>query len=241
MVENLVAIELAYVNTRHPDFEEARLIYRGLTDDGIEDLRRVSAHNAMVSSSGTHKQKTSPASIADSVASDMNSWWPKPGKGDGDAASSHLQPQHGNPTSQALSVAGSQPGSAPPSLPQSPSSRRGVNLLDEVPSIPSSRKLTSQEQRDCNVIERLIRSYFLIVRKNIQDSVPKAIMHFLVNYVKDNLQSELVSHLYKQEEIEKLLEESEHIAARRREASEMLKALQRASHIISEIRETHLW
>ena len=48
-------------------------------------------------------------------------------------------------------------------------------------------------------------------------------MHFLVNYVKDNMQSELVSHLYKQEEIAKLLEESEHIAARRREASEMLK------------------
>ena len=48
-------------------------------------------------------------------------------------------------------------------------------------------------------------------------------MHFLVNYVKDNLQSELVSHLYKQEEIEKLLEESDHIAARRKEASEMLK------------------
>jgi len=71
--------------------------------------------------------------------------------------------------------------------------------------------------------ERLIKSYFLIVRKNIQDSVPKAIMHFLVNYVKDNLQSELVSHLYKQEEIDKLLEESDHIAARRKEASEMLK------------------
>jgi dynamin 1-like protein len=63
------------------------------------------------------------------------------------------------------------------------------------------------------------------VRKNIQDSVPKAIMHFLVNYVKDNLQSELVSHLYKQEEIDKLLSESEHIAARRREASEMLKVV----------------
>ena len=48
-------------------------------------------------------------------------------------------------------------------------------------------------------------------------------MHFLVNHVKDNLQSELVSHLYKQEEICRLLEESEHIAARRKEASEMLK------------------
>ena len=48
-------------------------------------------------------------------------------------------------------------------------------------------------------------------------------MHFLVNYVKDNLQSELVSQLYKQEEISKLLAESETIATRRREAAEMLK------------------
>ena len=48
-VENLVAIELAYVNTRHPDFDEARLIYRGLVDDGVDssDLRKASAHNAM--------------------------------------------------------------------------------------------------------------------------------------------------------------------------------------------------
>ena len=47
-------------------------------------------------------------------------------------------------------------------------------------------------------------------------------MHFLVNYVKDNLQSELVSKLYKKEEIDVLLDESEHIAARRKEAQEML-------------------
>jgi len=73
------------------------------------------------------------------------------------------------------------------------------------------------------VSERLIRSYFLIIQKNIQDSVPKAIMHFLVNYVKDNLQSELVSCLYKTDGIDKMLEESEHISTRRREASEMLQ------------------
>ena len=51
----------------------------------------------------------------------------------------------------------------------------------------------------------------------------KAIMHFLVNFVKNNLQSELVSSLYKQEEISSLLSESEHIGQRRTEAAEMLK------------------
>jgi len=57
-VENLVAIELAYVNTRHPDFDEARLIYRGLTDDGVDssDLRKVSAHNAMTHGGTSSKQ-----------------------------------------------------------------------------------------------------------------------------------------------------------------------------------------
>ena len=75
----------------------------------------------------------------------------------------------------------------------------------------------------CLLAEKLIRLYFNIVRKNIQDSVPKAIMHFLVNYTKDTLQSELVSHLYKAEAISKLLDESAQVAARRKEAQEMLK------------------
>lgn len=48
-------------------------------------------------------------------------------------------------------------------------------------------------------------------------------MHFLVNYVKDNLQSELVTHLYKSDHAETLLNESEHIAQRRKEAADMLK------------------
>jgi len=103
------------------------------------------------------------------------------------------------------------------------------------------------------------------VRKSIQDSVPKAIMHFLVNFVKNYLQSELVTHLYKSDQVEELLNESEHISNRRKEAIDMLKvlyiiclpsllhvkigcehfffqqALQNANNIISEIREVHVW
>jgi hypothetical protein len=31
MVENLVGIELAYINTKHPDFHEAGVIHKALT------------------------------------------------------------------------------------------------------------------------------------------------------------------------------------------------------------------
>ncbi|KAI3366436.1 hypothetical protein L3Q82_000577 [Scortum barcoo] len=127
---------------------------------------------------------------------------------------------------------------APGSGPGSPL-KGAVNLLD-VP-VPVARKLSSREQRDCEVIERLIKSYFLIVRKNIQDSVPKAVMHFLVNHVKDSLQSELVGQLYKSGLLNDLLTESEDMAQRRKEAADMLQALQKASQVIAEIRETHLW
>ncbi|XP_012292600.1 dynamin-1-like protein isoform X6 [Aotus nancymaae] len=126
-----------------------------------------------------------------------------------------------------------------PIMPASPQKGHAVNLLD-VP-VPVARKLSAREQRDCEVIERLIKSYFLIVRKNIQDSVPKAVMHFLVNHVKDTLQSELVGQLYKSSLLDDLLTESEDMAQRRKEAADMLKALQGASQIIAEIRETHLW
>ncbi|XP_071512237.1 dynamin-1-like protein [Panulirus ornatus] len=120
------------------------------------------------------------------------------------------------------------------------SPQKPVNLLPEVP-IQQTRKLTERETKDCEVIERLIKTYFYIVRKSIQDKVPKAVMHFLVNHVKDNLQSELVKHLYRTDEIDNFLSESPEIAQRRKEAAEMLKALQNANVIIGEIRETHMW
>uniref|UniRef100_A0A8D3DD26 Dynamin-1-like protein n=1 Tax=Scophthalmus maximus TaxID=52904 RepID=A0A8D3DD26_SCOMX len=182
MVHNLVAIELAYINTKHPDFADAC----GVMNNNIE----VSGPQGEQDSTGN--------------------WRGMLKKGE----------------------------DAPGSGPGSPL-RGVVNLLD-VP-VPVARKLSSREQRDCEVIERLIKSYFLIVRKNIQDSVPKAVMHFLVNHVKDSLQSELVGQLYKSGLLNDLLTESEDMAQRRKEAADMLQALQKASQVIAEIRETHLW
>nr|XP_056703731.1 dynamin-1-like protein isoform X4 [Euleptes europaea] len=215
MVHNLVAIELAYINTKHPDFADAC----GLINNNIEEQRR----NRLA-------REVPSAASRDKMASAVGDGNPESGTGNwrGMLKTSRAEEILAEEKSKPLTV-----------LPASPIRGHAVNLLD-VP-VPVSRKLSAREQRDCEVIERLIKSYFLIVRKNIQDSVPKAVMHFLVNHVKDTLQSELVGQLYKALLLDDLLTESEDMAQRRKEAADMLQALQRASQIIAEIRETHLW
>ncbi|XP_074682358.1 dynamin-1-like protein isoform X3 [Strix aluco] len=215
MVHNLVAIELAYINTKHPDFADAC----GLMNNNIEEQRR------------NRLARELPSSVPrDKAAPGVGDTSQEPGTGNWRGM---LKP------SKSEEVSAEEKSKPAAALPASPQKGHAVNLLD-VP-VPVARKLSAREQRDCEVIERLIKSYFLIVRKNIQDSVPKAVMHFLVNHVKDTLQSELVGQLYKSLLLDDLLTESEDMAQRRKEAADMLKALQRASQIIAEIRETHLW
>ncbi|KAM4671250.1 dynamin-1-like protein isoform 2-T2 [Amazona ochrocephala] len=214
MVHNLVAIELAYINTKHPDFADAC----GLMNNNIEEQRR------------NRLARELPSAVPrDKAASGVGDTSQEPGTGN----------WRGMLKSKAEEAPAEEKSKPTAALPASPQKGHAVNLLD-VP-VPVARKLSAREQRDCEVIERLIKSYFLIVRKNIQDSVPKAVMHFLVNHVKDTLQSELVGQLYKSLLLDDLLTESEDMAQRRKEAADMLKALQRASQIIAEIRETHLW
>ncbi|XP_029698053.1 dynamin-1-like protein isoform X2 [Takifugu rubripes] len=230
MVHNLVAIELAYINTKHPDFADAC----GLMNNNIEEQRRnrmrdlpaaVPRDKFLKGPGGPpHTDPSAPSSEVTKAAA-------------GGPASE--QTEGGTGTWRGMLKKGDESAAMQPPFPSSPLKGQAVNLLD-VP-VPVSRKLTAREQRDCEVIERLIKSYFLIVRKNIQDSVPKAVMHFLVNHVKDCLQSELVGQLYKSALLNDLLTESEDMAQRRNEAADMLKALQKASQVIAEIRETHMW
>ncbi|XP_077450440.1 dynamin-1-like protein [Stigmatopora argus] len=226
MVHNLVAIELAYINTKHPDFADAC----GVMNNNIEEQRRNRMRELPTSVSRDKLFGQGPAAISGEPTI--------PGT-DAIIAKALVAGPQGEPDGAGtwrgmLNKGEGGPGSGPGSP-----LKGVVNLLD-VP-VPVARKLSSREQRDCEVIERLIKSYFLIVRKNIQDSVPKAVMHFLVNHVKDSLQSELVGQLYKSGLLNDLLTESEDMAQRRKEAADMLQALQKASQVIAEIRETHMW
>ncbi|XP_043588301.1 dynamin-1-like protein isoform X1 [Bombus pyrosoma] len=259
MVENLVAIELAYINTKHPDFhKDAALVSSLLKNSNVDHVK----HNRKVSSTTSTTTNTQVVVSNETNVKSINNQdevasFPEQSKDQqghqmvlSNWLLNNLMPQ--GRTDSTSSIDGSpvrnRENSTSPhqnsnlviEMQKASPQQKPVNLLPEVP-VQTSRKLSEREQRDCDVIERLIKSYFYIVRKSIQDSVPKAVMHFLVNYVKDNLQSELVTHLYKSDHADVLLNESEHVAVRRKEAADMLKALTQAGHIISEIRETHMW
>uniref|UniRef100_A0A7N6B8C1 Dynamin-1-like protein n=1 Tax=Anabas testudineus TaxID=64144 RepID=A0A7N6B8C1_ANATE len=173
MVHNLVAIELAYINTKHPDFTDA-----------------FAPHNRSSYSSFIFDLSCLPADVAEAL--DGGKRWKN------EKVAEEKAPAAGF---------------------GSPSKGQAINLLDT--ALPVSRKLSAREQRDCEVIQRLIKCYFLIVRKSIQDSVPKTVMHFLVNFVKEHLQSELVGQLYKQPLLQELLIESQDTAQQRTEVAQI--------------------
>ncbi|XP_050088671.1 dynamin-1-like protein [Anopheles aquasalis] len=259
MVENLVQIELAYINTKHPDFHKDAALVPSLIKTDSQDPWATTQHQSGNPPSRRQRQIT----LTDKLGL-VNTAANHVGEQLSLQSNQQQQQQQQNhvteptgwlgsilpPNTEAMIGGGAANGVGPESVTSTASNTpthgvlsptKPVNLLPDVPINHSSRKLTDKEQKDCDVIERLIKSYFYIVRKSIQDSVPKAVMHFLVNFVKDNLQSELVTHLYKSDSANELLNESDHISIRRKEASDMLKALTRANHIISEIRETHMW
>lgn len=210
MVENLVHIELSYINTNHPDFSDGASVVSAMLAANDMRRRKEKAALAQLQKEDGASSRSPPVEPSEPVVESsyqnrsMMSWMLRTNRSDA-------------PVMEAT---------------------HELKLVDL--NQPRNRELTDREQLDSELIQRLIRSYFNIIRKNIQDSVPKAVMCFLVNYVKTKIQSDLVEQLYKNELLNNLLSESEQVHLRRKEASEMLQALQRAAHIIAEIRDSHV-
>ncbi|KAI5953147.1 DNM1 [Candida jiufengensis] len=96
-------------------------------------------------------------------------------------------------------------------------------------------ELSEREQMECELIRRLIISYFSIVREMIQDQVPKSIMCLLVNHIKQQIQNRLVVKLYNDNLFDDLLQEDENIQAEREKCLEILKTYKEASKVISDV------
>ena len=176
MVSNLIQLELSHINTNHPDFvggsRAVANIMERINKENEDEQRRVKEDamrraTAAPNTAGSRAapQSLPPVPVQSATAGDDSSGFMSFvfGKGGKKNTDSVTAPTGGTST-----------------------------LLPRVPEqVRSTPQPTEREVIEVSIIKSLISSYFSIVRKNFMDLVPKAIMYFLVNYVKRELQSEL--------------------------------------------------
>ena len=208
MISNLIKIELAHINTSHPDFIGGSRAVAQLMDRVPDDTRP-----PMVS-------ETVPVAAVSEPPSGPPGRRPSGAAGRDTASTNPFAGFFGGGKKKD----GAQ-GDEVVTLPQVPETMRRVGAS------PSER-----ERIETEIIKSLISSYFDIVRKNWMDLVPKACMHFMVKHAKENMQNELVSKLYKEDLLSEVMRETPEVAQRRQEIQEMRTLLHRALEIVNEVR-----
>lgn len=103
------------------------------------------------------------------------------------------------------------------------------------PTLKASGTLSERESIEVEVIKLLIASYYNIVKRTMIDMVPKAVMLNLVQFTKDEMQKELLENMYRTDQLDDLLKESDFTTRRRKECQQMVESLGKASEIVSQV------
>jgi len=247
MVSNLVKIELSYINTSHPDFIGGSRAVAQLMMKVAKEKNKPVMNNQKVS-----------ADMDDSGATPLSSSSLSHYMGNDDEDKLHTP----IPTRNGLNGNSGQinenrgimnfifGGVKPPIKSAGPirpprQSNIGPPSIVQLPQIPDTMRQTDvpptdREKTEMEIIKSLIESYFAIVRKNFIDLVPKTIMYFLVNHVRDAMQNELVAELYRDTEIQGLMKEADDVAQRRKTCVEMKELLGQTMEIVNEVRDFKL-
>lgn len=102
-------------------------------------------------------------------------------------------------------------------------------------TLKASGTLNEREGMEVEVTKLLITSYYNIVRRTMIDMVPKAVMLNLVQFTKDEMQKELLENLYRSEQLDDLLRESDYTVRRRKECIQMVDTLTKAQEIVNNV------
>ena len=261
MVNNLLEIELAYLNTSHPDFvgggTAMRLVAQQL--HAAADEQQYRAEQAAPAPAPA--PAPSPPALQGRSYEQAEASRQQQDQGD------PLGATNGNDTflnqffgtgsaSTANPFASAPPPPPPPPPPPRPPpppqnpygahpTNRGGGFGETLsPGLhrmngqggPRDRTQANREQLETDIIRSLLVSYYGIVRKNLLDSVPKAIMHFLVNSVRANIQEELVIELYREDEFTEMLREADDAVRRRQDCMRLATTLEKAQRVLDELR-----
>ncbi|KAM6595627.1 hypothetical protein CsatA_006151 [Cannabis sativa] len=248
MIGHIIEMEMDYINTSHPNFiggskavevalqqvKSSRVTLPiGRLKDGVEPDKAPASERSLKSRGILARQAN--GIVSDQVVR------PAP---DSDKVAS------GNPSSSTWGISSIFGGGESRSTPAKESTTINIfnepirNMeqtlsmihLREPPTVLRPSETHSEEEtNEIAITKLLLRSYYDIVRKNIEDFVPKAIMHFLVNHTKRELHNVFIRKLYRENMFEEMLREPDEIASKRKRTRDTLRALQLAFRTLEEL------
>ncbi|KAJ8538780.1 hypothetical protein K7X08_030076 [Anisodus acutangulus] len=229
MITNFIDLEMDYINSSHPDFiGGTKAVDMAQMQEG-NDVDKVSAsktgHRSIATAAkflngALPSQVGRPQADSDRVASagvsTTRSWGVTSLFGNRGSSVGNSSKRHAAEVVHDIDQ-------APP-----------VIQLKNPPSVLRPGETETEYQVEIIVMKLLITSYYNIVRRNIQDLVPKAIMHYLVNHAKRNLLGTFIEKLYRENLFEDLLQEQDDVVTQRRMTSEICHALRQAVETLDE-------
>eukprot|EP00252_Welwitschia_mirabilis_P025374 TRINITY_DN7890_c0_g2_i1.p1 TRINITY_DN7890_c0_g2~~TRINITY_DN7890_c0_g2_i1.p1 ORF type:complete len:461 (+),score=106.86 TRINITY_DN7890_c0_g2_i1:84-1385(+) len=245
MIRHLIEMEMDYINTAHPSFiggskaveialqqqKSSRAAVSAVKPKDGADIERNSANEKGQKSKAIFARTGASNSISDSGVRHQEKTGGSWGISSIFSSSESRAPAKDIPTNKTQN--------------ESISNSSNVNSIEPIFSmiqlkeppafLRPSEALTEQEAVEIQVTKMLLRSYYDIVRKNIQDMIPKTIMHFLVNQAKRELHGVFIRKLYRENLFEEMLQEKGDVVEKRKRCNELFKVLQEASNTLDEL------
>jgi dynamin 1-like protein len=228
MINSLVECQLAHVNTAHPDFVGGSKALR-MAQQELKRRRGASA-SAGAGDDDDEEMSGDENDFGEDVLADVTQR---------NAVLKKRDAKNKAKTALGRKLSGGSASSVDASVDKENDTKalysheNGVVSLKEPPGkIQASEPETDEELLQVLVTRILLGSYFAISRGVLADTVPKAVMHFLVNSVQRGLQQHLIQSLYHPNLVPSLLTEHPETEAKRLAARNKYKALSQAAQAI---------
>ncbi|CAA0812394.1 Dynamin-related protein 3A [Striga hermonthica] len=247
MIGHIIEMEMDYINTSHPNFiggsKAVETAIQQIKSSRIGTLSRAKDSGDADKAPNSERSLKSRAILARQVngivpeqnarpTAEVEKTGPPVSNASSNWGISSIFGSHDNRTSVKENST-SKPFSEPVQIME-----QGISMiyLREPPSVlRPSETHSDQEAVEIAVTKLLLRSYYDIVRKNVEDSVPKAIMHFLVNHTKRELHNVFIKKLYRDNLFEEMLQEPDEVSMKRKRTRETLRVLQQAFRTLDEL------
>ncbi|KAF0931896.1 hypothetical protein E2562_007088 [Oryza meyeriana var. granulata] len=235
MITHIIEMEMDYINTSHPSFVGGKKVVELAKQEILPPKAPPSltipkdgtAISSEIQLTSERSQKSRTIFARDATRGATSDQGLQPDADTGTSAAGRNQRGH-------LLVAGSSSSKSVPRVHSLDNLFSIIQLREPPITLKPSENQPVQDATEVAIVKLLIKSYYDIVRKSIEDAVPKAIMHFLVNHTKRELHNVLIRKLYRENLLDEMLRETDEVIIRRQRIQETLQVLEMAHRTLEE-------